>query len=257
MHITNEENQRSLKNTGIKTGKYNNIVYFMPVLNDYLISHQWARELKRSGVRNYIAVYFKLDSDEKIWFGKYSEEHKKMPLNSAIKLFLDQEDKLGYEFFIERKIEVKEITKIRHIPKPMGWRYEPHAHGKEPCPCPVCIQRGGFKTNKLREDDSHSISRLEAKEIIAKSNDDDDIWLALLRLSGKRRKESPEYLKRLLEFSDDYLLEALVGLLAEFRHPLAKEYLSILASSDNEDIKELATEYLSKEYKAEKINIIV
>ena len=124
----------------------------MPVLNDYLISHQWARELKRSGVRNYIAVYFKLDSDEKIWFVSTLKNIKKCPLNSAIKLFLDLEDKLGYRIFIERKIEVKEITKIRHIPKPMGWRYEPHAQGKEPCPCPVCIQRGGFKTNKLREE---------------------------------------------------------------------------------------------------------
>ncbi|MCK5854228.1 MAG: hypothetical protein KAG56_03335 [Sulfurovaceae bacterium] len=246
VHITSEERRKSIKNSGIKTGKDNKGVFFMPVLGEYLISHQWARELKRFGIKNFMAVYFKVSNDEDVWFGKYSEIHKKMPLNSAIDIFKKIEDKLGYEFFIERKIKANEITKMRHISKPMGWRYEPKAHGKAPCPCPMCIQKGGFKTNSLKEKNEHEISQKKAKEIIAFSNDEYDICDAISRLNGKWRKESPEYLERLLEFKDEYLLDMLVEYLAEFRHPLAKQYLSILAKSEFEDIKELAESYLEK-----------
>lgn len=245
VHITGEDKQKSIKNTGIKIGKDNNAIFFMPVLNEYLISHQWARELKRFGVKNFIAVYFRLNNNEEIWFGKYSEEHKKMPLNTAIELFQEIEDKLGYEFFIEKKIESSEITKIRHISKPMGWRYEPSAHGKKPCGCPVCLQKGGYKTSYLREDDqSDKISREEAKNIIKTSNDEDEICDALLKLSGKWRKESPEYLKHLLSFKDEFLLHELAGLLAEFKHPLAKKYLAILTKSEYEDIREFSQKCL-------------
>lgn len=245
VHITSIENEAAIKRAGIKPG-YRNVVFFMPHMKDCFISHQWARELKRFGIKNFAAVDFKIPDDEEIWFGKYHLQHEKMELNKAISLFLNTEDKLGYEFFIDRKIEPREIIKIRKIPKPMGWRYQPHAHGKKPCPCPRCLQAGGYKTKKLKEIESESITKAEAMEIIATSNDEDELWEAVRRLQGKWKKGSPQILERILSFNDEYLLCDLIELLSEYRHPLAKEYLIRLTESTCDDVSELAYEKLKK-----------
>jgi len=244
IHITKAENEKSIVNSGLKIGKYSGGLYFMPRIQNFLISHQWARELKRSGVKNFIAVDFKIPGSEQVWFGKYNEGHSKLALNQAIKEFMAKEDQLGYEFFIERKVLSSEISNIRKISKPMGWRYEPNAHGKKPCPCPMCIQGGGFKTASLKEKRDVALSREEAKEILNSSNDDDKLVIAIERMQGKWRKESPKYLERLIQSNDEYVLYSLVELLAEYRHPLAKTYLSILAEGEDEDSSELARKYL-------------
>ena len=246
VHITKAENKNNILRSGIKTGKYSKSLYFMPLIQDFLISHQWARELKRNGIKNFMAIDFKLPKDEPIWFGKYFEGHKKLPLNIAIGMFLDQEEKYGYEFILERKVEPKEIIKTRTIQKPMGWRYEPNAHGKEPCPCPMCILKGGYKTANLKEKVTPNISRQKARIILNESNDDDELVEALERMQGKWRRESPEYLKRLISSQDEYVLYALVELLAEHRHPLAIDYLEILARNQDEDSSELAKKCLKK-----------
>ncbi|MCW8931551.1 MAG: hypothetical protein OQL19_15090 [Gammaproteobacteria bacterium] len=243
VHISSEKNKKSILQSGIKTG-YGNIVFFMPHSEQFLIAHQWARELKRSGIKNCIAVDFKIKNNEIIWFGKYNENHEKMPLNIAIDKFMKSESKYGYEFFIERKIEPKEILKIRHIKKPMGWRYMPNAHGKKPCPCPMCIQDGGYKTNRLKEKNENKISRYEAKEILLTSSDIDKLWEAVCRLQGKWKKESPEFLKRLFVFNDEYLLYDLVILISEYRHPLTKKYMEKFSHSSDNDISEFAKAYL-------------
>ena len=244
VHISKAENEKSILRSGIKPGKHSNIVYFMPHLKEFLISHQWARELKRFGIKNFIAVDFKIPNNEEIWFGRYTDGHKKLALNKAIRMYMDTDDKLGYEFFIERKIEPKEILKTRSIRKPMGWRYEPEAHGKKPCPCPMCIQSGGYKTYKLKEKTEYNISRKEAKEIISVSNDADELYEAVTRLQGKSRKESPEYLARLISIDDEYLLYSLVELIAEHRHPKSIELLKDISKLTDEDARELAINYL-------------
>jgi hypothetical protein len=76
VNITKVENERSIIHSGIKPGKHSGCLYFMPHTQDFLVSHQWARELKRYGVKNFMAVDFKLPKDEQIWFGKYSDGHK-------------------------------------------------------------------------------------------------------------------------------------------------------------------------------------
>jgi len=240
VHITKAENEKSIVGSGIRIGKLTGCIYFMPYTQDFLISHQWARELKRYGVKNFLAVDFKLPKSEEIWFGKYFEGHKKLPLNQAIAVFLSQKEKYGYEFILERKVQPSEIVKTRAIPKPMGWRYEPNAHGKQPCPCPMCILSGGFKTSALKERYEPSITREQARNVLRESNNDEDIVEALERMQGKWRKESPAYLKRFVSSQDEYVLYALVELLAEHRHPLAKQYLQILSMNQDEDSSELA-----------------
>jgi len=61
----------------------------------------------------------------------------------------------------------------------MGWRYEPEAQGKKPCPCLMCIQSGGYKTNKLKEKFEKQYSRKEAKEILISSTNEDELCEAL------------------------------------------------------------------------------
>ncbi len=192
-----------------------------------------------------MAVDFRLPSDEPVWFGRYFEGHVKLALGVAIERFLSHEDKLGFEFFLERKVTVGEIIKTRVIQKPMGWRYQPLAHGKKPCPCPMCIQPGGFGTASLKEKREYRFSRNQAREILLTSDDDNELVYALERMKGKWRRESPDYLARLLESSDEYVLYALVELLAEYRHPRAREYLKILAKGEDEDASALARECLA------------
>ena len=245
IHITAAENEKKIINGGIKTNQWG-LVFFMPLLPDYLISHQWARELKRSGIKNFIAVEFKMPNDEPVWFGKYSRQHELIPLNQAINELKSLDDQLGYECFIERKVEAKDITRIKHIPKPMGWRYQPHAHGNRPCPCPMCIQAGGYKTNALKEKPEPTMSRNEAKEIIASSRDEEQIWDAITCLQGKWKKYSPEYLAHLLNAKEDYVIYSLIELIAEHRHPLSIEYLHKLAQHPDDDVKQDALEKLEE-----------
>ncbi|MFK8011231.1 MAG: hypothetical protein AB8B80_04265 [Marinicellaceae bacterium] len=245
VHITAEENKKKVLNSGIKPNQYG-LVYFMPHMESMIISHQWARELKRSGIKNFIAIDFKLPKVEMVWYGKYSGEHKLMPLNQAISLFMKEEDQLGFEFFIKRKIEVKEIKKVKQIPKPIGWRYQPHAHGTKPCPCPMCMQFGGYKTNALKEKQETTMSRNEAKEIIANNTDEDQILDAIMRLRGKWKNYSPQYLEHLIEMKDEYAFYYLILLLVEHRHPKTIEILQKLTQHPNDEIKEDAKEELEK-----------
>jgi len=245
VHITAEENEKKILNSGIKPNKFG-LVYFMPHMDSMIISHQWARELKRFGIKNFIAIDFKLPKDEMVWYGKYSRQYKLLPLNQAISLFMKEVDKLGFEFFIERKIEIKEIKKVKQIPKPMGWRYQSHAHGTKPCTCPMCIQSGGYKTNALKEKPEFTMSRTEAKEIIANSSDEDDICWALDRLRGKWKKYSPEYLSHLLLSKSEFVIWNLIVLLVEHKHPKTIEFLKTLTEHSDDEIKQDAIEELEK-----------
>jgi hypothetical protein len=50
VHITNEDETESVRRSGIKIGKYRDGVYAMPVSQNFIVSNQWLRELKRRGI---------------------------------------------------------------------------------------------------------------------------------------------------------------------------------------------------------------
>jgi hypothetical protein len=50
VHIINEDETESVRRSGIKIGKYRDGVYAMPVLQNFIVSNQWLRELKRRGI---------------------------------------------------------------------------------------------------------------------------------------------------------------------------------------------------------------
>ena len=150
VHLADERNSKKILKSGIKIPKNSYGIYFMPVLQDFYITHQWLRELKRGGAKSIIGVYFKLDSPELVYAGKFSEEHKHISLGEAIKEIMSLKDPLGYELIIDRKIEAIEITKIKQLPQTVGWRYLPGSNGTTPCTCEYCM-RGRIKGNRMKK----------------------------------------------------------------------------------------------------------
>ena len=152
VHITAEKNVKSILRTGIKQGQASG-VYCMPVVQDYVISHQWLREIKRFQPGALIAVYFRISSQEPVRVGHYlsSARSQQVTLAEAIHTMMTTPDPLGYEIIVSRSITPKEIQTVRHPRQIIGWRYMPHAHGKPFCTCPSCIPRGQIKGNKLRQ----------------------------------------------------------------------------------------------------------
>jgi hypothetical protein len=144
VHLANEKNSAKILNAGLKIGSYGRGIYCMPVLPNFFISHQWLRELKTSGAKTLVGVYFKVDSSEMVFAGKFSSKHRHITLGEAIKEIMLLPDAQGYELIVDRKIQANEITKIRHLPQIVGWRYFPDSHNKKPCNCEYCL-RGNIK----------------------------------------------------------------------------------------------------------------
>lgn len=156
VHLADEKNSLKILKNGLKTGHYGGGVYCMPVLPNFYVSHQWLRELKRNGANAYVGVYFKIPSEELVYAGKYGQQHRLIPLGAAIKEIMALPDPLGYELIIDRKIFPNEISKIRHLPQILGWRYSPQSHNAKPCNCDYCLKgtiKGRNTLNRLNENE--------------------------------------------------------------------------------------------------------
>ncbi len=125
VHLADEKEASNIKRNGIKIGKFRQGIFCIPVMQSFYLSHQWLRELKRRGVKTFVGVYFKVDSKAKVFAGKYNSEHRYIELGQAIKEIQTIDDPLGYEIIIDRKIDAKEIEKIKNLPQNIGWRYKP------------------------------------------------------------------------------------------------------------------------------------
>lgn len=149
VHLTPEKNVKRILHSGIRKSKWSG-VYCLPVLQNYYASHQWLRELRRSGQRNLVGVYFRVPDDEMVWFGHYSRPHRYLPVNEAIRLLMSVTDPQGYEMIIARAISPKEIHKIQAVPQVVGWRYAPGVRSRSWCICPMCVSPGEFKSSKKK-----------------------------------------------------------------------------------------------------------
>ena len=248
VHVAAAKNARSIVRSGIKQGE-KGVVYFMPVVQSHLVSHQWLRELKRfSGARELIGIYARLSSDEMVWSGRFNETHKQGRLGDAIAELNGLEDPLGFEMFVERKITAKEVQHVRSLPQVLGWRYQPHAHGKKPCPCPACLVKGSVRSKQIRlrlEGPSPRVPSLtEALAKLAEATDSYDIQDCLWPMRTKRRYSDPRVLQALLTSTDEMVLEEVAITLPYFRHPATPEMLRQLIAAQNPRVAELAAEAL-------------
>jgi hypothetical protein len=151
VHLTAEKNVAAIRRSGIKPGRWFGKIFAMPMLQNFFVTHQWLRELRRRGQRSYCGIYFRVPDNEIVWFGHYNSDHVEISAAAAVGIIMKAKDPLGMQIVVERRIAVKEIVKIRPLSQVIGWRYFPRAHGKELCLCPCCIRRGQAFSSKLRE----------------------------------------------------------------------------------------------------------
>ena len=139
VHFTDENNKNSIVKNGIKMGTihYENIkkgIFCMPVIPDFYATHQWVREIKQyNSGNNIIAIYFRISDDEILFCGKYTEKMVCVKAAETHKIFTSQEDKMGFQAILTRKVSKNEITKIKNIPQITGWRHYPKSHEKKRC----------------------------------------------------------------------------------------------------------------------------
>jgi hypothetical protein len=157
VHIADKNDEQSIIKNGIrsamrKTGLRG--VYAVPVVPNHATTHQWARELKRQGIRTLLCVQFRIPDEEFVLVGKYNGEKVQMTASEAAAVFLTHTGSMGLEAIVPRKIMPREITRTYLAPRITGWRYYPDAKGKKPfCHCKFC-NRGEIRAQRLiREDD--------------------------------------------------------------------------------------------------------
>lgn len=152
IHIADEKDAASIKRSGIKIfpAWSTKGVFATPVLQNYVVAHQWVRELKRRGMKTVVAVQFLIPAREKVLVGRYNEKPLETTASGAIKIFREHSNGLGLQVVIPRKILPDEIRRIYTPSQIAGWRYFPGSHGKKPCGCDYCAG-GQIKGRKRRD----------------------------------------------------------------------------------------------------------
>ena len=86
IHIADKNDEASIIKNGLRSAKRKTGprgVYAVPVGPNYATTHQWARELKRRGVRTLICVQFRIPNRESVLVGKYNGEKLEMTASEA------------------------------------------------------------------------------------------------------------------------------------------------------------------------------
>src|SRR5438046_2291687 len=94
VHLTSHRNVASIRRNGIGLFKRRlrpRGVYAMPVTRNFVVSHQWLRELKRFGGGTIVGVYFRVSDDEVVEVGHYNSVHVAMTAAEAVGLMMASE----------------------------------------------------------------------------------------------------------------------------------------------------------------------
>ena len=153
IHLADTKHRNLIGRNGIKRsrlGSGERAVYAFPQTEDFVVSHQWMRELRRFRSLNMIAVKFRIPDAEPVTIGKFNETHIEVTAAEAIGIARLHDDPLGLEVKIPRGINPKEIMSFYTPEKVSGWRYYPKAKGRKPCGCRYC-QRGEPFSQRIRE----------------------------------------------------------------------------------------------------------
>ncbi|WP_436530185.1 HEAT repeat domain-containing protein [Actinoplanes sp. HUAS TT8] len=209
-------------------------VFCFPVLPSHTLTYQWARELRRRGPRNFVAVTFALPDDEPVQIGHYGKEREAVTAARAVAMLRSMENPMGYEVIVPRRVTARDVRTIRPAPRITGWRYMPAAHGRKPCACPGCLGRGEFGAARLRRRFDEEIQRTPYAEVLAtlRSEDEDDVYMAVTNLRGRGEVADFAFLA---EHPDPDVREALAEALESYRGPAARvlrERLGLQASPE-------------------------
>jgi len=147
VHVTSARVARNILRTGLRGP-----VFCMPVLPNFMVTHQWVRELRRSADMHprAVGVYFRLAAAEEVWAGHYLGRGGRMAAGQAAGFVMRNEQPLGLQVVLERSLSRREVHAVRPLPA-VGWRYHPGAHFRPvTCACRYCLPKGGIKTRRLR-----------------------------------------------------------------------------------------------------------
>jgi hypothetical protein len=237
VHVTTARVARQAERSGIAARSHGwaggRGVYCTPVLPSFTLTYQWVRELRRwhSGVL--VAVQMRLPDDEPVTVGRYGTLPVAMTAARAVAAVWDLDDPRGYEVFVPRAVNAAEVRRVRQVPQGVGWRYSPAAHGRRPCPCPVCVPRGGYKTAALRRRFSHQPPRPKSELMaqLALAGTADEIIEVLGEL-GRARRGAAEELAYLADHPDPHVRDTLHSVLRAYRGRQARRLRERLRSDE-------------------------
>lgn len=159
VHIADERDAAAIQRSGLKVSRTRLRssqsdrpagVFALPVVPNFLMCHQWVRELKRRGHRTAVGVYFKIPAHEVVWAGLYNQPKQQMTAGQAASALRGMQD-FGFEVIIPHSISPRDITSVRALPQKLGWRFFPDAHRRGIfCGCEYCM-RGEIRSRKIRE----------------------------------------------------------------------------------------------------------
>ncbi|NGN67541.1 HEAT repeat domain-containing protein [Streptomyces sp. A7024] len=254
VHLTPAANAARIRRSGIRAASRGQDgargVYCFPVLPSYTLTHQWLRELARFGGRGgLVAVQVRLADDQGVLAGHYSgrspDASGLVPAAEAVRRIAALADPRGWEVFVPRAIRPREVHRIRAAPQVVGWRYLPDAHGRRPCTCFGCRERGGYGARRLRERLPHPLDgpapppRVLLSRVAAAGDPGDPAALReALHWFGMRRRGPLDRLARLAAHPDAGVREDLVWAVSRWSTPGVAEVLDGLADDPHPDVRE-------------------
>ena len=157
VHIAPAKLENHIRRSGLKPGKElfgytrNKHIYAFPVLENYVHTHQWAREVLKWRRQPLVSVYFRIPDDEPVLLKHIRSDFVETTAQVANTAIRQREDPRGFEVLLPRNVSAKEITRIAPVRGVVGWRHMPDAHAHKPCGCPACVMRGEPGGRRLRE----------------------------------------------------------------------------------------------------------
>ncbi|WP_026341614.1 hypothetical protein [Actinomadura atramentaria] len=247
VHLTPAANAPGIRRSGIRAARSGaRGVYCFPVLPSYTLTHQWLRELARFGHRGPMtAVHLRLDDAEPVLVGHYGDRPRADTAAGAVRRIAALADPRGWEVFVPRAVAAREVRAVRAVPQGVGWRYRPDAHGRRPCTCFGCRERGGYGARRLRERLPHPVDgpapppRVLLARIAAAGDPGDPAELrAALHWFGLRRRGPLPELARLAAHPDAGVREDLVWAVGHWTTPGVPALLDTLAADPDPDVRD-------------------
>ncbi|GAA2786570.1 HEAT repeat domain-containing protein [Streptomyces showdoensis] len=252
VHLTSAANAPRIRRSGIRAVSHGQGgargVYCFPVLPSYTLTHQWLRELARFGTRGgLVAVHVRVDDAQDVFVGRYGDRvlgaQAAVPAAEAVRRIGALEDPRGWEVFVPRAIRPREVHRVRPAPQVAGWRYVPDAHGRRPCTCFGCRERGGYGARRLRERLPHPLDgppppvRVLLARVEAADPGDPAALREALYWFGMRRRGPLAELSRLAGHPDPRVRQDLVWAVGRWTTPGVAELLDGLAEDPHADVR--------------------
>ena len=154
IHLFDERNLGRIRRNGLKKSRVARVgtrgVFCFPQTENFVLNHQWMRELRRFRGLNLMAARFRVEDSQPVLIGRFNEEYLEVSAAESVGIARQHDSPLGLEVILPRAVLPKELQSFYRPPKVSGWRYYPEARGRQPCGCPYC-QRGEPYSRRIRE----------------------------------------------------------------------------------------------------------